>query len=100
MFARSRQKTPTWPRPITFAIARVYAQSNSMLVLSFAWWPKLVLFLGRYCSSVQFISCHRGVFAASSGETDSAGAAPRSGSGRRHVVVGGRRVKTIDVHAH
>jgi aminocarboxymuconate-semialdehyde decarboxylase len=49
---------------------------------------------------VQFTRCHRGVFAASSGETDSAGAAPRSGSGRRRVVVGGRRVKTIDVHAH
>jgi aminocarboxymuconate-semialdehyde decarboxylase len=57
-------------------------------------------FQGRYRSSVQFISCHRGVFAASSGETDSAGAAPRSDSGRRRVAVGGRRVKTIDVHAH
>jgi aminocarboxymuconate-semialdehyde decarboxylase len=49
---------------------------------------------------VQFTRCHRGVFAASSGETDNAGAAPRSGSGRRRVVVGGQRVKTIDVHAH
>jgi aminocarboxymuconate-semialdehyde decarboxylase len=49
---------------------------------------------------VQFTRCHRSVFAASSGETDSAGAAPRSGGGRRRVVVGGRRVKTIDVHAH
>jgi aminocarboxymuconate-semialdehyde decarboxylase len=49
---------------------------------------------------MQFTRCHRGVFAAASGETDSAGAAPRSGSERRRVVVGGRRVKTIDVHAH
>ena len=49
---------------------------------------------------MQFTSCHAGVFAAASDETGSAGAAPRSHGGRRQVVVGGRRVKTIDVHAH
>ena len=37
---------------------------------------------------------------AASAETGGAGAAPRSGSGRREVTVGGRRVKTIDIHAH
>jgi aminocarboxymuconate-semialdehyde decarboxylase len=46
---------------------------------------------------MQFTSCHRGVFAAASEAAGGAGAAPRS---RRQVSVGGRRVKTIDVHAH
>jgi aminocarboxymuconate-semialdehyde decarboxylase len=46
---------------------------------------------------MQFTSCHRGVFAAASDAAGGAGAAPRS---RRQVSVGGRRVKTIDVHAH
>jgi aminocarboxymuconate-semialdehyde decarboxylase len=49
---------------------------------------------------MQFTSCHRGVFAAASDETGGAGAAPRARGGRREVRVGGRRVKTIDVHAH
>ena len=49
---------------------------------------------------MQFTSCHRGVFAAASDEVASAGAAPRTGGRRREIVVGGRRVKTIDIHAH
>lgn len=49
---------------------------------------------------MHFTSCHRGVFAASSAESGSAGAAPRARAERRQVTVGGRRVKTIDVHAH
>jgi aminocarboxymuconate-semialdehyde decarboxylase len=49
---------------------------------------------------MQFTSCHRTVFAAASDEVGSAGAAPRTRAGRREVVVGGRRVKTIDIHAH
>jgi len=40
------------------------------------------------------------VFAAASDEVASAGAAPRTGGRRREIVVGGRRVKTIDIHAH
>ena len=53
-----------------------------------------------YRGSMQFTSCHRGVHAAASGETGSAGAAPRSRGGRREVLVNGQRVKTIDIHAH
>jgi aminocarboxymuconate-semialdehyde decarboxylase len=49
---------------------------------------------------MQFTRCHLGVFAASSGETDGAGGAAPSANERRRVVVGGRRVTTIDVHAH
>lgn len=49
---------------------------------------------------MQFITCRRGVFAAASEETGGAGAAPSSRAGRRQVVVGGQRIKTIDIHAH
>src|ERR1051326_6734638 len=52
-----------------------------------------------YRCKMQFMSCHRGVFAAASDTAGGAGAAPASGTRRRQVVVGGRRVKTIDVHA-
>jgi aminocarboxymuconate-semialdehyde decarboxylase len=45
---------------------------------------------------MQFTSCHQNVFLASS---PGAGAAPRP-IPRRQVSVGGRRVTTIDVHAH
>ena len=48
---------------------------------------------------MQFTSCHRNVFLASSTDAGNAGAAPRP-TGRRQVSVGGRRVTTIDVHAH
>jgi len=48
---------------------------------------------------MQFTSCHRNVFFASSTDGGSAGAAPRS-TARRQVRVGGRRVTTIDIHAH
>src|SRR6185436_16275438 len=34
------------------------------------------------------------------GATSAAAGAPQAGGQRRHVTVGGRRVKTIDVHAH
>src|SRR5512138_683518 len=51
-------------------------------------------------SSMQFTSCHPGAFAAASAEAGTAGAAPGPRSARREVVVGGRRVKTIDIHAH
>jgi aminocarboxymuconate-semialdehyde decarboxylase len=49
---------------------------------------------------MQFTSCHRGVFAAGSQDAGGAGAAPASRTERRQVIVAGRRVKTIDVHAH
>jgi aminocarboxymuconate-semialdehyde decarboxylase len=49
---------------------------------------------------MQFIPCHLGVFAAASGQTGGPGAATRPRGARREVVVGGRHVKTIDVHAH
>lgn len=50
---------------------------------------------------MQFISCHRGAFAAGRDSVGGGGAAPRSNTAaRRQVSVGGRRVKTIDVHAH
>ena len=49
---------------------------------------------------MQFISCHRGVFAAVSDASGGAGSGTRSRLARREVSVGGRRVKTIDVHAH
>jgi aminocarboxymuconate-semialdehyde decarboxylase len=49
---------------------------------------------------MQFIPCHLGVFAAASGQTGGPGAATRPRGARREVVVGGRRVKTIDIHAH
>ena len=49
---------------------------------------------------MQFRPCHLSVFAAAGDQTDGPGvwAGPRGV--RREVVVGGRRVKTIDVHAH
>jgi aminocarboxymuconate-semialdehyde decarboxylase len=50
--------------------------------------------------TMQFIPCHLGVFAAASGQTGGPGAATRPRGARREVVVGGRRVKTIDIHAH
>jgi aminocarboxymuconate-semialdehyde decarboxylase len=53
----------------------------------------------RYRTSMQ-ASCHRGVFLAASEETGNAGSGVRSRGGRRQVIVAGRRVKTIDVHAH
>ena len=49
---------------------------------------------------MQFTSCHRGFFFAASEEAGSAGSTPRSSGGRRQVIVDGRRIKTIDVHAH
>jgi aminocarboxymuconate-semialdehyde decarboxylase len=49
---------------------------------------------------MHFSRCRWVVFAAASDETGGAGAAPRSRGGRREVAVGGRRVKTIDIHAH
>jgi aminocarboxymuconate-semialdehyde decarboxylase len=49
---------------------------------------------------MQFTPCHLGVFAAASDLTGGPGAATRPRGARREVVVGGRRVKTIDVHAH
>jgi aminocarboxymuconate-semialdehyde decarboxylase len=49
---------------------------------------------------MHFTPCHLGVFAAASDLTGGPGAATRSRVARREVVVGGRRVKTIDVHAH
>jgi aminocarboxymuconate-semialdehyde decarboxylase len=49
---------------------------------------------------MQFMSCRWGVFAAGSGEAGGAGAAAQSGAARRQVIVGVRRVKTIDIHAH
>jgi aminocarboxymuconate-semialdehyde decarboxylase len=49
---------------------------------------------------MHFSSCPWGVFAAASDESGGAGAAPRSGAARREVVVGTRRVTTIDIHAH
>ncbi len=52
-----------------------------------------------YRDGMQFMSCHRNVFLASSPEAGNAGAAPRSFQ-RRQASVGGRRVTTIDVHAH
>jgi hypothetical protein len=49
---------------------------------------------------MQFTPCHLGVFAAANDLTGGPGAATRPRGARREVVVGGRRVKTIDVHAH
>lgn len=49
---------------------------------------------------MQFTSSHRTVFAAASDEVGSAGAGPGTRGRRRKVVVGGRSVKTIDIHAH
>jgi len=49
---------------------------------------------------MQFMSCRWGAFAAASAEAGGAGAAPRSHAARREVTVGGRRVRTIDIHAH
>ena len=49
---------------------------------------------------MQFASCHRGFFWAAGEDTGNPGSAPRSRAGRRQVIVGGRRVRTIDVHAH
>ena len=47
-----------------------------------------------------FTNCRRGVFAAASEESGGSGSAPGSRAARRQVVVDGRRVKTIDIHAH
>jgi aminocarboxymuconate-semialdehyde decarboxylase len=49
---------------------------------------------------MEFIPCHLGVFAAASDQTGGPGAASRPRAARREVVVGGRRIKTIDIHAH
>jgi aminocarboxymuconate-semialdehyde decarboxylase len=49
---------------------------------------------------MEFTRCRHGVFAAASEAADGAGAAPSSRGRRREVAVGGRRVKTIDIHAH
>lgn len=49
---------------------------------------------------MQFTSCRPGVFAAAGPETDGPAASTRSQTARREVVVAGRRVKTIDIHAH
>jgi aminocarboxymuconate-semialdehyde decarboxylase len=49
---------------------------------------------------LRFTRCHLGVFAAASDQNGGPGAATRPRGARREVVVGGRRVKTIDVHAH
>jgi aminocarboxymuconate-semialdehyde decarboxylase len=49
---------------------------------------------------MQFTSCRRGAFAAASDDSGGAGAGSGSARRRRQVSVGGRRVKTIDVHAH
>jgi aminocarboxymuconate-semialdehyde decarboxylase len=49
---------------------------------------------------MQFTSCHRGFFLAAAEGAGNAGSAPGSRGARRQVSVGGRRVKTIDVHAH
>lgn len=49
---------------------------------------------------MHFTSSHRTVFAAASDEVGSAGAGPGTRGRRRKVVVGGRSVKTIDIHAH
>jgi aminocarboxymuconate-semialdehyde decarboxylase len=49
---------------------------------------------------MQFTSCHRGAFAAASDDGGGAGAGSGSYGRRRQVTIGGRRVKSIDVHAH
>jgi aminocarboxymuconate-semialdehyde decarboxylase len=49
---------------------------------------------------MEFTRCRHGVFAAASEAAGGAGAAPSSRGRRREVAVGGRRVKTIDIHAH
>jgi aminocarboxymuconate-semialdehyde decarboxylase len=49
---------------------------------------------------MKFMSCRWGAFAAASAEAGGVGAAPGSQAQRRAVTVGGRRVKTIDIHAH
>jgi aminocarboxymuconate-semialdehyde decarboxylase len=49
---------------------------------------------------MQFTACHLGVFAAASAQTEGPGASTRPRAARREVVVGGRRVETIDIHAH
>jgi aminocarboxymuconate-semialdehyde decarboxylase len=50
---------------------------------------------------MHFTRCRWVVFAAASDEAGGAGAAPGArGAGRREVDVGGRPVKTIDIHAH
>jgi aminocarboxymuconate-semialdehyde decarboxylase len=49
---------------------------------------------------MQFTPCHLGVFAAASDQSGGPGVSTRPRAARREVVVGGRRVKTIDVHAH
>jgi predicted TIM-barrel fold metal-dependent hydrolase len=51
-------------------------------------------------AGLQFRHCHLGVFAAAGADTDGPGAATRPRATRREVVVGGRRIKTIDIHAH
>jgi aminocarboxymuconate-semialdehyde decarboxylase len=48
---------------------------------------------------MQFTRCHLGVFASAS-EQGGPGAGARPRVERRHVTVGGRRVQTIDIHAH
>ncbi len=50
-------------------------------------------------AQMQFIPCHLDVFAAGS-EAGGPGASSSPRGERREVVVGGRRVKTIDIHAH
>ena len=49
---------------------------------------------------MQFTPCHLGVFAAASEQTGGPGASTRPRGARREVIVGGRRVRTIDIHAH
>jgi aminocarboxymuconate-semialdehyde decarboxylase len=49
---------------------------------------------------MKIMSCRWGAFSAASAEAGGAGASPGSQAQRRAVIVGGRRVKTIDIHAH
>src|SRR5438045_4479023 len=49
---------------------------------------------------MQLTRCHLGVVAAAGPESGGPAGAARTRTARRQVAVGGRRVKTIDVHAH